>query len=148
MTLSDSNPKSTMKNTLRYSALATVAVTLTFCFFVGCESSQNAAPRVPQNAAHVANFERPLVCFGLYIKPNTATIKVDQQITLRSEYKSPLMRNCSIAAVSAVWRSTGGSLQVIHNGKQAIFSSSAVGTYTVSAYWHGLKANATIMVTP
>ena len=80
---------------------------------------------------------------------------MNQQVTLRDEFVVCDYRfhpRChGRNEVDATWSSTGGSLQVIDGGKEAPFSASSPGVYTVIAKYSylgwRLEGQATVTVT-
>ena len=84
----------------------------------------------------------------LDILPETATIKAGQQITLVDEYDfERFFHRCGQKGVDAVWTTSGGSLQVINGGTEAVFSASSAGVYYVAAQYRKRTGKATMTVT-
>ncbi len=116
----------------------------------GCGGSQapsmSLAPQIaaPQSAAagsalHVG----PLFFFRFRIKPHNPTIQVNQQRELRAS----LTDGIGWCKVDATWSTSGGSLQVIDGGKEAIFSASLPGKYTVGAKYNSFSDTDKVRVT-
>jgi len=83
----------------------------------------------------------------LRIYPGSSTIVLGQKITLHDKLATRLFQSCWRRAVSAHWGSNGGSLQVIHGWKAAVFSAPVPGVYTVTALSEGYVGHATVTVT-
>jgi hypothetical protein len=86
------------------------------------------------------------ICVYLRVSPSHPTIHVNQQRELHTV--SWCNRGeCHKEEVDAQWSSSGGSLQVIDGGKEAIFSASSPGVYKVVAKAGSLTGRAKVTVT-
>ena len=91
----------------------------------------------------------PRLCNRFYVIPKAATITVSQPLKLHDNLQQwDYYRNrCDESRVSAVWSSSGGSLQANPKGKSAVFSASLPGLYTVVARYPERRGQATVTVT-
>jgi hypothetical protein len=83
-------------------------------------------------------------CFTMRVRPPHPTIRVNQQQTLEAWIWGPSNGKYQ---PDATWKSSGGSLQVIDGGKDAIFSASSPGQYRVVARVGALHGRAIVTVT-
>ena len=122
----------------------------------GCGGSQSPsmslAPQIaaPQSAAAGSALlvgAQPRRVNGIHIYPQRPTIQLGQSVTLHDFFHFCGFV-CFGGREDAAWSSSGGSLQVIHNGKKAIFSASSPGEYTVVATYDTFTASDTVTVTP
>ena len=70
---------------------------------------------------------------SVYIIPPSATIHVNQTLELSAYRHFPWQGLCYTGPIMAHWYTDGGTLKVISSGKQADFSASKTGSYTVTA---------------
>ncbi len=83
---------------------------------------------------------------GLHVSPNHATIKVNQQLHLHDYYlhwDSPI---CEQSYEPASWTASGGVIQPVGGGKEAVFFALLPGVYRVNAKWSGSRAHSTVTV--
>ena len=131
------------------------ALLLAACGGVAPNSSVNplggAAPQggigVPSTTAEAT----PRLCperFTLPQRPRPSRLashfKLHDNLQRWSSYRNRCFRH---VRESAVWSSSGGSLQPNPKGKSAVFSASSPGLYTVVAKYAGLEGQATVTVT-
>ena len=116
----------------------------------GCGGSQppsmSLAPQIaaPQSAAVGSSR-----CLSrLFVDPRSSYRRVGRSVNLHAILRTHAIgRGCWRGGVQAAWSASGGSLQVINGGWEAIFSASLPGTYTVFATYGGLTGSAEVTVT-
>lgn len=116
-----------------------------------CAKSGGDANVVPQ--LPVANVSRLSVSCPplLIVSPAFSFPDKNQDLTLSDslQVRKDTYVGCSVVSQThppATWSKTGGSIDVIRGGRQAIFSSSRFGTFTVSAKVGKHTARATLVV--
>jgi hypothetical protein len=143
--------------------LCSVASAVFVAALVGCVGNATNGPSPAQPAAFQStafssqaaahNGGTPNSCpLRLYIVPETATIHVNQHLTLSAYREMQFQNLCPHFPTAPQWGTTGGHLRVSKSGKQAHFSASTTGKYTIAATerfgWHFLKGTSSITVVP
>lgn len=96
--------------------------------------SQSANPTALQPAAVSNGRVSPDgPCDYVKMEPSIKTLKIHQELGI-----TPIMRyrsdgECESAWLPAVWNNSGGKLLIRKAGKEAIFSATTSGTYSVTA---------------
>jgi hypothetical protein len=103
---------------------------LLLAVLTGCGGSWTpASPVQPAATAAIPNSCQR----GVFIVPRSATIHVNQVQLLSAYQHFPWQGLCYTGPIPAQWSATGGTLKVINSGKQADFSASKTGSYTITA---------------
>ena len=115
----------------RKPAILAIAALAAAC---GGPVSQSANPSVLQPAAVSNGRVRPdALCDFVKMEPSIKTLKIHQELGI-----TPILRirsdgECESSWLPAVWTTSGGKLLIRKAGKEAIFSATASGTYSVTA---------------
>ncbi|MGA8533575.1 MAG: hypothetical protein WB615_05660 [Candidatus Tumulicola sp.] len=112
-----------------------LAILAIAAFTAACGApSQSANPATVQSAAVSDGRVSPDgPCDYVKMEPSIKTLKIHQELGI-----TPIMRyrdagECESAWLPAVWNTSGGKLLIRKAGKEAIFSATASGTYSVTA---------------
>ncbi len=112
-------------------AILTIAGLTAAC---GGPTSQSTNPATLQPAA-VSNgrLSPNAPCDYVKMEPSIKTLKIHEQLGI-----TPILRirsdgDCESSWLPAVWNTSGGKLLIRKAGKEAIFSATASGTYSVTA---------------
>jgi hypothetical protein len=111
--------------------IAVTAPGLLLVFLTACGGSGTpASPVRPASTAAIQhNCQK-----GVYIVPGSATIHINQVQRLSAYQHFPWQGLCYTGPIAAHWSASGGTLKVINSGKQADFSASTTGGYTITAW--------------
>ena len=132
-----------------------VALLVAGCSGMGPNSTGNslgvAAPQGATGVPSITAEASPTGCrAGLHIKPNVATIKVDQLLYLYDVYNTPSSYGCDRSRVYASWTTSGGVIRTRYGrgmGQRVVFSAVLPGVYHVQAEYGADRAHATVTVT-
>jgi hypothetical protein len=126
---------------LKRTELALAAPSLLLAVLTGCSGS--GAPASPVQPAPLSGLSSPVNTRnsavpnncqkGIYIVPRSATIHLNQVQLLSAYQHFPWQGLCYTGPIKAYWSASGGTLKVINSGKQADFSASKTGSYTITA---------------
>jgi len=118
---------------MNFRKLATLAI-VGLTAACAAPSSQSMNPTTLQSAAISRGRVGPdALCDGVKMEPSIKTLKPHQELGITPIFRHKSEGSCEESRLPATWNTSGGKLRVRQAGKEAIFSATTSGTYSVTA---------------